>query len=208
MDFNTKFKVHFSKENLLKASNSKFKSGVSLVEILVGMAVGGIVLLLVASIYFTHFKVFSNQSTAIDVASQNKIGLSDLTNEIRQSQSITSTCSACGGDTTSATVIVLQIWPQDTNGDPKDPNPGYDYMVYKKNASGNLVRNVYPDSVSTRKAESNKVIATNVTNLQFAYNNADPTLATQVTIDFTTSKTTFGKALTTAEQSKAQLRNK
>lgn len=60
-----------------------------MVEIFIGVALIGILALLIAVIFYSHFKLFSKQSTVIDVSSQNKIALEELTNQVRDSISIT-----------------------------------------------------------------------------------------------------------------------
>lgn len=192
-----------------KVSSIRYLRGLSLVEFLVASAVLGLMATLVASIYLAHFRLFSNQSTQIDVTSQNKIALDEMTNQIRESESVVTTCANCGGDTTGANVIVLRLWPLDANGEPIDPNSGYDYIVYRQDATDNtkLVKKIIPDDQSSRAA-SEKVVSTSISSLTFTYNDADVTLASEVTISLTTSAKSINKTQTATETSKAQLRNK
>ena len=161
-----------------------------------------------ASVYIAHFRLFSNQNTAIDVASQNKLALDEIVNQIRQSQSVVTTCADCAGDTTSATVLVLQLWPQDASDEPLD-NGNYDYIVYKRDATDNtkLVRKIVADASSSRTSGT-KIIATTISDLQFTYDNANPTQAGEVTTSVTTTATSQGKTQTTTQKAKAVLRNK
>lgn len=187
---------------------SKYLNGVTLVEILVGLAVFGFVSVLAASLYFAHFKLFSNQNTAINVSSQNKLVLDDITNQIRESQGVAASC--CGGDTTSATVLVLQLWPVDASSEPFQPvGSAYDFIVYKRDSTDNtkLVKKVVPDTASTRQAKTT-ILATTVSTLNFTYDNADPILASEITIDLTNTQTTYGKTHTISQSAKAVLRNK
>ena len=64
-------------------------------EILIGIGLIGIIALFVASVYFAHFRLFSNQVTIIDVATQNKIALDEMTNEIRESQQVAARIASC-----------------------------------------------------------------------------------------------------------------
>ena len=188
---------------------SKLK-GFALVEILVGFGLVGIVSVLVAALYLTNYKLFANQNTSIDVNSQNKIAVDEITNQIRQSQGVASSC--CGGDTTGATVLVLQLWPLDASGDPKDPGvSSFDYIVYKQNPNNNkdLQRKIVPDASSTRVA-STKIIATSLssTGLQFTYNNATPSQSSEVTVAITTTGASSGKTQTVTQIGNGTLRNK
>ncbi|MDO8487086.1 MAG: prepilin-type N-terminal cleavage/methylation domain-containing protein [Candidatus Curtissbacteria bacterium] len=185
-------------------------AGFTLVELITGLAIGGFVLVIVASIYLAHFRLFSNQNTAIDAATQNKLALDEITNQIRQSQAIVSTCASCGGDTTGTNILILQLWPLDTGGDPQDPmGTNYDYIEYRRDPSvpTKLIRKIYPYASSTRKSGT-RIVATNVSNLTFSYDNADPTLALEVTTGVTTAAIANGKTQTTVQSAKAILRNK
>ena len=190
---------------------SSFKKGLTMPEILIGIGLIGIIALFVASVYFAHFRLFSNQVTIIDVATQNKIALDEMTNEIRESQQVAASC--CGGDTTGANVLVLQLWPLNASGEPQDPSGNYDYIIYKRDPLDNtkLLKKIVPGSGSTRAASS-KIIATNLgTNapdLSFTYDNVDPTQAAEVTASITTTRSNLGKTKTVPQSSKAILRNK
>lgn len=186
------------------------KPGFSIIEVVSGFALIGLVSILIASLYFAHFRLFSNQNTSIEVSSQNKTALNEMINQIRESQSVVSTCSACAGDTTGSTVLVLRLWPINASGEPFDPGASaYDYMVYKRDTTDNakLIKKTLPDATSTR-ANQTKTISSNVSNLQFSYDNADPNLITEVTVELTNSETLNGKTQTSNQSAKAILRNK
>lgn len=188
--------------------DSSYQKGISLIEVLVGLAVFGFVSVLVASLYFAQFKLFSNQNTAIDVSSQNKLVLDDITNQIRESQGIAANC--CGGDTTSSAVLVLQLWPLNAISEPFQPaGNAYDFVVYKRDQADTtkLVKRVVPDTASTRQSKTT-VLSTTISNLNFTYDNADPTLASQITVDVTNSQTNLGKTHTISQSASAVLRNK
>ena len=184
--------------------------GLSLIELIIAFSVVGLVSLLVASVYFAHFRLFNNQNTSIEVSSQNRLALDEITNQIRQSESIVNTCTGCSGDTTSPTVLILRLWPQDSSGEPIDPgSSAYDFIIYKRDPTDNtkFTRKIIADAVSSRTSD-NKIIATNTSDLQFSYDNADPTLASQVTITIATTANSGGKTITKTQSASAVLRNK
>lgn len=185
--------------------NSKLLSGLTIVEITVGLALIGIISLLVTTIYFTHIRLFGSQTTLIDVASQNRLALDEITNQIRQSQAV---ATSVDGDTTSATVLVLQLWPLDASGEPLDSG-NYDYIIYKRDSTDNtkLIRKIVADATSSRTSGT-KTIASAISDLQFTYDNADPTLVLEVTVTLTTTGNANGKTQTTTQSAKAMLRNK
>lgn len=186
------------------------RPGFTVIEFLVGTGLVGIVSVMVASLYFAQFRLFSNQSTSIDVASQNKIAIDELTSQIREASAIVNSC--CDGETTSANSLVLSLWPLDSNNEPYQPTPtSFDYIIYKQDAGDNthLVKKTVPDPQSTRDAKT-AVIATNLsaTGLTFSYDNADPGLAAEVTVTITTSAISGTKTVTSTQTGKATLRNK
>src|SRR3989337_1585307 len=136
------------------------------------MSIVGFMGVLIAALYFSHFKLFSSQNTRIEVASENKIALEEMTNQIRESQGVAAVCCS-PVETTSADVLVLQIWPLNASGDPSEPNPSptpqYDYIVYKKSADA-LTKKVVPATGSTRQAKDD-IIAVKVSALTFTYDN-------------------------------------
>lgn len=179
-------------------------------EFLIAFGILGIVSTMVAAVYLAHFRLFSNQNTAIDVSTQNRLALDEAINQIRQSESVVATCPSCGSDTTGATTLIIRLWPLDSSGEPIDPaGTNYDYIVYKRCTcdSTQLIRITYPYAGSSRKSGT-RVVAVNLSDLQFTYDNATPAQAAQVTVTVTTTATTGGKTQTSTESVKADLRNK
>ena len=190
--------------------NLKQKPALTLAEILITFGVIAILGIIVASIYFANFRLFSNQSTSIDVASQNKIAIDELTNQIRESQSVVATCSACAGDTTGSQVLILQVWPLNAQNEPFDPGgANYDYMVYKLDPADNtkLQKKILPSAGSARITTSKDFIV-NVSSILFEYDNADVTQAGEVTVTITNSANSISKQQSYSQSTKATLRNK
>ena|SRR3990167_2686664 len=188
---------------------TNLKGGLTLVELLIAFSIIGLVSILVAAVYFAHSRLFSNQNTSIDVASQNRLALDEMTNQIREAQTILQGCPPCQPpETTSTSVLILQIWPIDLNGEPFQPtwpNLG-DVIIYKKN-SDKLIKKIIPGAGSSREA-GEEIIATGISDLQFTYDNADYTLSSEMSISLTTSANSGGKTITSTQTSKAVLRNK
>lgn len=188
-----------------------FKKGFTLVEFLIAFAIVGAVGVLAAAVYVTHYKLFSKQTSLIDVATQNKLALDDMVSTIRQSDSLVAGCCS-GTETTTSQELVLQFWPLNASGDPQDPAPDYDYIIYKKDPidTTKLLKKIVPASGSSRTA-STKIIAVNIgTNsgdLSFNYG-ADPATAASVDISLTTSQTGLSATQTSTHTATAFLRNK
>lgn len=186
--------------------------GLSIVEIVTAIGLIGIVSIMVISVYLAQFRLFSNQNQSIDLANENRISLDEMAIQIKEAQAVVSTCAACSGYTTSATIVVLQLWPLDANGNPTDPGASnYDYVVYKRDDLENtkLVKITYPSAISTRKSGTD-TLANNVSNLQFVYSpdNLTPTTATEVTVTLENTNTNMKKTNTITQSTEAHLRNK
>jgi hypothetical protein len=194
----------------LRALRMASKPGISFAEYMIAFAIFAIISMTAAGIYLAHFRLFTNQNTAIDVNTQGKMALDDITNQLRQSETIVATCASCGADTTGTTTLILRLWPIDASLEPIDPaGANYDYILYKRNPgnTSQLIRITYPYATSTRKPGTH-VVAINIGNLQFTYDNATPSQAAQVTVTVTTTATAGGKTQTFTDSAKADLRNK
>jgi len=181
----------------------------TLIEILIGVVLLAVIGLIVGSILISHLKLFNNVKQLIDISSSNKLALDELITQIREGQSIVSTCSGCGGDTTSATKLVLQLLPLDANKDPFEPTATYDYVIYKRDPidSKKLIKKTIADTTSSRTS-STKIMASDISGLAFTYNNADPTLANEVAVTVANTLTVANKTQSVTQQIKAVLRNK
>lgn len=193
-----------------KRKNVSYQKGVTLVEFLIGFAFAGLIGILVAALYFAHFKLFSGQNTAIEVDTQNKLALNEIVNQVREGQQIVTTCGGCGGDTTSDTILILQLWPLDVNGEPFEPSTTeYDYIIYKQEPTNytKLMKRTVAD-VGSSRISSYKLIVSNISNIEFTYNDADVTQANEVVVEITTTGSDFQKSYTITQSAKAVLRNK
>ncbi len=183
-------------------------SGFTTVEILIASAIGVVIVLFAINILLAHLRLFAGESALIDITGANKIALDEIVNEVRESQSVVNSCTSCGSDSTGAHVLILKIWPLDASGNPYDPN-NYDYIVYKRDSTDNtkIRKIIYAYSSSTRK-NSNKIIGTNISGLDFTYGNPDPTQATDITIKVKNTAATNGKTQDVDREAKAVIRNK
>jgi prepilin-type N-terminal cleavage/methylation domain-containing protein len=182
----------------------------SLVELLIAIAMLAVISLILGYVFVSHFKLFNNVKSLVEVSSSNKLVLDELISQIRESGAIASTCSGCGSFTTGSTTLILQLWPLDSNNIPFEPTTNnYDYIIYYRDAvtNTNLIKKIIPDSSSNRNASA-KIMASDISNLTFTYNNVDPTLANQITVNVQNSIKITGRTQTTSQQIKAVLRNK
>lgn len=203
--------VHGNRKSINYELNTKYwrlRRGISLAEYLVAFSIISIISVMVAAVYFAHFRLFSNQNTAIDVSTQARIGVDEITNQLRQAEAIISTCASCGGDTTGQNILIMQLWPIDASGEPIDPQgTNYDYIEFKKDEDGKLLKITYPNASSTRPSGTHTV-ANFVTTVEFTYDDPTPANSSVVTAVLTTSAVAGNKTHTATETGKATLRNK
>lgn len=193
---------------------NKFKilvsRGATLIELVSALAIGSFVLIILASIYLSHYRISSNQNTSINTATQNKLALDELSGQIREAFAIVATCPSCSADITSQDILILQMWPLDPSGNPQDPlGSNYDFIEFKKDPGDpqKLIKITYPNATSSRQTAT-RVVATDITGLTFSYDNPDPTLASEVNVNLETSGTSFGKTQVINQDIKIILRNK
>lgn len=190
------------------------RKGVSLVELLIGIGLFSVVSILFVTIVLTNSRIFSDQKTNIYIATQNRLALDEMINQIRESVTVTNNCTVCGSNITSnSLVLILEIWPIDASGNPFDPatTTGSDYIVYKLDDPPNntkLVKKIFvtSDNGSARQ-NSTDILASGVTNLLFSYD-APPPDTSEVTIELTTEGNSIRKPLSVTQTAKANLRNK
>lgn len=188
--------------------------GFTILEILVGLSISAVIFVLIVSIYATQYRLFSNQSALVNSRNQARIALDEIEAQIRQGIKAEISCSQCGTDTSSSTIIILSYWPLDPSGNPIDPMaPNYDYIEFKLDSQKRLIKNVFKDPSSNRQSVTNKIIASGIENLAFAYydqngNVVAPASATKVGVGITSGeKTVFGKNVTTTQNIKVNLKN-
>jgi len=194
------------------------EEGISLPELLISISLFGIVSILFVTIVLTNSRIFSDQKTNIHIASQNRIALDEMTNQIRESAEVTNcpypSCNPAISSTLST--LVLKIWPIDASGNPFDPTTttGPDYIVYKLDDPPNntrLVKMIFTTALNnSSRQNSSDILASGVTFLLFY--DADPlippSIATkEVSITLTTEGSSIRKTLSFQQTTKANLRN-
>ncbi len=200
-------------KNSIKIYNLKFKieKGISLPELLISISLFGVVSILFVTIVMTNSRIFSDQKTNIHIASQNRLALDEITNQIRESAAVVDNCTVCGSDNTSnSLILILELWPIDADGNPFNPTgTGSDYVVYKKDTnSTNLIKKTFVTlGNGSSRQNSTDILATGVTNLLFAYD-TNPPATNEVSIDLTTEGSSIRKTLSVRQTTKAILRNK
>src|SRR3989304_5854706 len=106
---NLKWSVYLPKMACNKQGESvNCQNGFTLVELIIGFGIVGIISVLIASPYFSFFRLFLNQFTAVDVAGQNRLALDEIVNQIRQSETVFS--SGPISDGFSSCLAIFAVW--------------------------------------------------------------------------------------------------
>ena len=204
--------------------------GLTLVELLIGMTILAFVSLMVGSVYLAHFRLFSNQSTNIEVSNKSRIALDEMVNQIKEGSAVsTSSIAGCTAQKTTATdSIVVKLWPLDpTNSEPYDPgdNPDsyFDLVLYCQDSNNYLHKVTVPTNqgLGSKRTSLDKILSTNVSQITLTYccdgsggtiamPGGDTAQISQVQIRLVVSSANFDKRQTysTDQTATAVLRNK
>lgn len=185
------------KENLSK--------GITLIELLIGLAVFAILILFLANFFNSYYDSFSNLQASNSVSQSTAILINSASNAIRQASSIVDSKVISGNTYTSdATTMVLELPSIDASSNVISGK--YDYMVFYLN-SGNIHWLISPDASSSRKSVS-QVISSYITSLTFTYDNAIVASATKVDISVTAQRQVKSKTFQSTLTQQVYLRNK
>lgn len=201
-----------------------FKKGVSLVELLVGMAIASGVSLGIVGIYMAHFRIFTNQNALIEAETQNKLAMNEVLKYSKEAIKFAKESHIIGAGNGETTVLGLTLLPLDASGnpynpdfydiaiirrDPGDPSKLIEYgITYASSTTRKLMKRGDPDTYLGDGLQPPKVIATGVTDLNIAYNDSPYTDADQATITLkTAAKTIFGKTFTSNQTATIYIRN-
>lgn len=214
--------------NCLKINS--FKNGVTLTELLVGMAIAGGVSLGIVSIYMAHYRIFTNQNALIEAETQNKLAMDQILKYVHEGMNFSRLSGICDGtpygssyvDRTELTTVGIQLLPLDSNGNPFESG-NYDHILFYRNPldESKLVRVGYSNSTSTSRTEAQnnplncgdypldgKVIATGVTEFSIEYDDPPATFGTGNFVNSkkgyitltTESKTIYGRTFTSTQK--------
>lgn len=192
------------------------KNGFSLLELLITMAVLGIISVVLTSIYIDTNKTFKIQKsqTLLQTESRNSLDFIDTWTR-RASTIMTSyTTADLTVYTTSSTVLVLQVPSIDASQNILSNK--YDYFVYKANVSSpmNLEERIYADASSAR-ATSTKNLDQHLSSITFSYYDSSNNLlaanfdtASIIKTTITSEEVVSGKTNTVTVDSESKIRNK
>lgn len=192
----------------------KSNSGFTLLEILVGMAVGVVAGGLLVSILVQSNGVFLKQGVQVSEGLSLNQSISEINADIVQSSGVVSSYPVSGQPqyTTGANVLVLQVPSINSSGNVI--SNVYDYIVISADTQKKyLLREmVFPDAQSSRKS-LNKILSTSLNYVIFYYFDShsatvSPLLATKINYSIVLNEKVGLGTKVASSSSVANLRNK
>ena len=151
--------------------------GLSLIEVMIGVALMSIAVLALLSLYNTGQKYFVNQDIQADILNDSRLILTWLSRDIKEAvEVVPGPVDVCGSSySTSANCIILKLPSIDSGGLIIDIETDTDYLVYRINPDNTteLQRIVDgKDGVSSR-LDTSRILAGNIDSLDLSYLGAD-----------------------------------
>lgn len=191
------------------------KKGYTLIETIIVMALIGIIVTVIASLYTTGLKTYSEEVEKTNLQVENRVTLNRLKNDLLQGYRIEPGWTDPDDSTvytTSENTVVIAVPAIDSNNDwiYSGNTPDLDHIVYFKDGD-NLYKRVEASNSDPdkRKISGPSVEATYVSSLIFSYDQDPGTgLVKTVTADMTLARTIRGRNVSTNYKTTVSLRNK
>jgi Tfp pilus assembly protein PilW len=175
--------------------------GLTIIEAIVVMAIMGLMVVGLGSLFIWQSSVYSLEAKKIDVERAHNNALEKISKDARAARAVT---SSYGGYTSGSSTLVLQVPIEATTLSSTE----FDYIIYKYLATAGLQRVVYAASSSNRGTRTDTVdayvIATS--GVQFSYD-AVPPAASIVSVALTSTGTARSKNYVLTDQLELRLRN-
>ncbi len=176
------------------------KNGFTLIEVVIVVALVGVASIILSNLFIGQNRLYRSETAELNVTGDARAALDDLDNYLRQANR---TLASYSSFTAGSEVLILQI--QSVDGSNRLVAGTFDNVVYYL-SEGSLIRQVFPNALSSRPAAAKK-LASNVTGLNFTYNNTDYAQVTEVQTDLTISENAGLQTRSITISSKAKLRN-
>ncbi len=187
-------------------SNQK---GLSLTNLLVTIAILGILSAILFESYLAYNQLLTNQLTRGDLEIQTTVALKKMAEQIRNgTQIIGSRTINSVSYTTDKETIIVELPAIDANKEVILTK--FDYLVYYLNPSDKtfLRSSLQPDATSSRQGFSDQFMLRDISILRISYDTQDPSQASRVSIFLKTEKIVKNTPQTATLQTDLTLRNK
>lgn len=183
----------------------KSAQGMTLLELLIGLAIFAILILFLGNFFVSYYDSFNSLQASNSVSESTGVFMSALSDAVRQADMIVASKTISGTTYTSgATTIVLELPAIDESSNVISGT--YDYMVFY--LDGDRIRWLVSVDASSSRTSGSQMIASDISSLVFTYNNPTIASATKVDIAVTAQKQVKGKTFQSTLTQQVYLRNK
>lgn len=183
----------------------KLERGVTLIELLIGLAVFAVLILFLSHFFVSYYDAFNELQSSNEVAKSTGLFINAVSNAVRQADTIVSSKVVSGTTYTSdATTMVLELPSIDASSHVISGT--YDYMVFYLN--GSTIHWLIDANVSSSRKSGSQMIGSNISSLVFTYNDPSVTSATKVDVAVTAQKEVKGRVFQNSLNQQVYLRNK
>jgi prepilin-type N-terminal cleavage/methylation domain-containing protein len=189
--------------------------GFGLIEVLVTIAILGIISVVFIQSYLNSQKTFDVQKSKSALQTETRNSLDQIAKWVKLSTSVVSTLTVDNKTyTTSSEIIILKVLSVDDDQDVIADT--YDYIVFQPNSiySNQLDQMIYPDNNSSRE-QTSRTLDKNLSAIEFKYYNNSDAEITQNFEDTVSVNTAISSVEVIREttntvtfSTKAKLRNK
>lgn len=166
-------------------SKAKSEIGFTVLELVIAVAILGIISGFIATIVIRSGIIFEKQQGTVETGLANRFTLDEIAANVRTAAQIEESFSSGSESfTTGTTTLILKI--PSINADGETISGVFDRVVFYFDA-GKIIKKVYPDAQSSRKQTSQILTAATKT-LNFTFNNVNIASASAVTVNLTTIK--------------------
>ncbi len=165
---------------IFKKNNQK---GFTIIEVTVVVALSSVLLLGLFGIFDWQNKIYQLEQADVLATGSARVAMNNITKVIAQGVGIDSSVTIAGTNyTTGGSTVIVKIPSYDSSENLIDDT--YDYIIFS--SSGTNLNQVVELGDNSARKYNNKLLSDNIQTFTLTYNNADPTLASQVTVDITT----------------------
>ncbi len=175
--------MNLLRKNLNQKFSSEQQHGFTIIEVVVVVALTATLLVGLLGIFDWQNKIYQLEQANIFATGSARVAMNNILPVVAQGVSIVSSRTISGTNyTTGAGTIIVKLPSFDASNNVIDST--YDYVVY--HSSGTNLNQIVELAGSSNRKISNKLLSDKIQSFALSYNNGDPTLANQVTVDITT----------------------
>ncbi|MEM3063153.1 MAG: hypothetical protein QW303_06400 [Nitrososphaerota archaeon] len=183
------------------------KKALTIIELLIAVSLFALILTIISTISYNSIVNYKKQQLDIKISIDNKSTLDDIITTTRQSRGIANNIIINGKNfVTSQNTIILLLPGIDSNG---KFIPGItDYAIfYQDPVESNLLIKLVSATPPSVRGSFSQIKTTNLSSINFGYDNPDPQQAKIVTITIETSGSESGQTRSVVDTTKVKLRN-